>query len=113
MARTNKKYTPEFKIEVIETKIRENLSTNEAAIRFNLYTTINDYKCPANKRIRDWERIYLERTYNISNFQSERRNLRDDRPVNKKEPKLPQITKPMKNTNTTTTRYWNERKFCY
>lgn len=60
MARTNKKYTPEFKIEVIETKIRENLSTNEAAIRFNLYTTINGYKYPANKRIRDWERIYLE-----------------------------------------------------
>lgn len=36
MARTNKKYTPEFKIEVIETKIRKKISTNEATIRFNL-----------------------------------------------------------------------------
>ncbi len=36
MPRTNKKYTLEFKIKVIEAKIKENLSPYEAARRFNI-----------------------------------------------------------------------------
>ena len=60
MARTNKKYTPEFKIEVIETKIKERLSCNETAKRFNLYNTVKGYQYPASNRIHAWERIYLE-----------------------------------------------------
>ncbi len=39
-----KRHKLEFKIEVIKTKIREKLSTNEATICFNLCTTINGYK---------------------------------------------------------------------
>lgn len=42
MPRNNKKYTPEFKIQVIETKMKENLSSYETARRLNLYTTIMD-----------------------------------------------------------------------
>ena len=60
MARTNKKYTPEFKIEVIETKIKENLSSYEAARKFNLLITSNGYQYPDNTRVLAWERIYLE-----------------------------------------------------
>ena len=43
MPRENRKYSPEFKIEVIETKLKENLSQSETARRFNLYITIHDY----------------------------------------------------------------------
>ena len=60
MPRTDKRYSPEFKIEVIENKLRENLSLREAARRFNLYTTINGYKYLNHNRVRDCERIYLE-----------------------------------------------------
>jgi transposase len=60
MPRNNKKYTPEFKIQVIETKMKENLSSYETARRFNLYTSINGYEYPAHKYILSWERIYLE-----------------------------------------------------
>lgn len=61
MPRTNKKYTPEFKIEVIETKIREKLSYRETAIRFNLTCTSNGDQYPDKKRVLAWERIYLEK----------------------------------------------------
>ena len=61
MARTNKKYTPEFKIEVVETKIIERLSCNETAKRFNLYNTVKGYQYPACNRIHAWKRIYLEK----------------------------------------------------
>ena len=47
----NKKYTGEFKQEVIETMMREKLSYRETA---RLYE-INDHK-----RVMAWERIYLE-----------------------------------------------------
>lgn len=60
MARTNKKYTPEFKIEVIETKIKEKLSSYEAARKFNLNINVKGYKYPDHKRVLVWERIYLE-----------------------------------------------------
>ena len=60
MPRTNRKYSPEFKIEVVETKLRENLSQMEAARKFNIYTTINGRQYPAGKRVAYWERIYLE-----------------------------------------------------
>lgn len=60
MARTNKKYTPEFKIEVVQTKIKEKLTYSETALRYNLYVKINGYKYPAYKYVLAWERIYLE-----------------------------------------------------
>ena len=60
MARTNKKYTPEFKIEVIETKMKEKLSSYEAARKFNLLITSNGYQYPDHNRVLVWERIYLE-----------------------------------------------------
>lgn len=47
----NKRYTPEFKQEVVETMRREGLSHNEATRRFE----INDHNAVAK-----WERIYLE-----------------------------------------------------
>lgn len=46
----NKRYTPEFKIMVVETMQKENLSYREAERRFEL----------PSKRAADWERIYLE-----------------------------------------------------
>ncbi len=60
MPRTNKKYTPEFKIKVIETKIKENLSSYEAARRFNITIKIKGSEYPANNRVLQWERVYLE-----------------------------------------------------
>lgn len=60
MPRTNRKYSPEFKIEVVETKLKENLSQNETARRFNLFITVNGHLYPDNKRVLSWERIYLE-----------------------------------------------------
>ena len=44
MQRINKEYTPEFKIEVIETKIKEILLCNETAKRFNLYNIVKGYQ---------------------------------------------------------------------
>lgn len=57
----NKRYTPEFKQQVIETMLREELSYTETAQRFDVY----------RKRITDWERIYL--TYGVEGFYQERR----------------------------------------
>ena len=47
----NRRYTGEFKQEVVEMMIREKLSYREAARQFE----INDHD-----RVRKWERIYLE-----------------------------------------------------
>ncbi len=47
----NKRYTPEFKTQVVETMQREKLSYSETARRFEINS---------HQRIRDWERIYLE-----------------------------------------------------
>ena len=60
MPRTNKRYTPEFKIEVVETKIKERLSSMEAARRYNLTKKVNGYEYPNNVIVLNWERIYLE-----------------------------------------------------
>ena len=60
MPRENRKYSPEFKIEVIETKLKENLSQLETARRFNLYITVHGCQYPDHKRVAAWERIYLE-----------------------------------------------------
>jgi transposase-like protein len=60
MPRENRKYSPEFKIEVIETKLKENLSQMETARRFNLYIKRNGYQYPHGVRVAAWERIYLE-----------------------------------------------------
>lgn len=49
--KANKRYTGEFKQEVVETMMREKLSYREAARQFE----INDHN-----RVRYWERIYLE-----------------------------------------------------
>ena len=46
----NKRYTPEFKIKVVETMHREKLSYRETARRFDI----------SNSRVTAWERIYLE-----------------------------------------------------
>ena len=58
----NKRYTPEFKKQVIETMREEGLSYTETARRFE----INDHH-----RIQDWERIYL--TEGPEGFAIERR----------------------------------------
>ena len=60
MPRINKRYSPEFKIEVVETRINEKLSFNETARRFNIFTTINGYQYPDYHRVQSWEKIYLE-----------------------------------------------------
>ena len=46
----NKRYTPEFKEEVIKTMQEEGLGYLETAERFGI----------RHKRVQDWERIYLE-----------------------------------------------------
>ncbi len=46
----NKRYTGEFKQEVVETMMREKLGYVETAERFGI----------RHKRVQDWERIYLE-----------------------------------------------------
>ena len=60
MPRENKVYSPEFKIKVIETKMKENLGYNETARQFNLYKTVNGHEYPHVNLITRWERIYLE-----------------------------------------------------
>ncbi|HHW39539.1 MAG TPA: helix-turn-helix domain-containing protein [Bacillales bacterium] len=57
----NKRYTPEFKQQVIETMLREKLSYSETESRFDVY----------RKRITDWERVYL--SYGVEGFYTERR----------------------------------------
>ena len=57
----NKRYTGEFKREVIETMRREHLSYAETAKWFEI----------RHKRVQDWERIYL--TYGPEGFALERR----------------------------------------
>lgn len=57
----NKRYTAEFKQEVIETMQREHLNYVETAERFQI----------RHKRVQDWERIYL--TYGTEGFYMERR----------------------------------------
>ena len=46
----NKRYTPEFKIKVVETMHREKLSYSETARQFDI----------SNSRVTAWERIYIE-----------------------------------------------------
>ena len=46
-----RRYTPEFKIRVVETMHREKLSYHEAARQFNI---------PDHHSVAAWERIYLE-----------------------------------------------------
>ena len=58
----NKRYTPEFKKQVIETMLSENMSYCETARRFEV---------SCDKRIKDWERIYL--TEGAEGFAVERR----------------------------------------
>ena len=60
MARKNKVYSPEFKIQVIETKIKEDLGPTETAIKFDLYKNVNGRKYPHIELINRWERKYLE-----------------------------------------------------
>ena len=47
----NKRYTPEFKIKVVETMRKEKLSYSEAAREFDVSN---------HHRVAEWERIYLE-----------------------------------------------------
>ena len=49
--KTNKRYTPEFKIKVVETMQKEKLSYHETARQFELRN---------HKLVAAWERIYLE-----------------------------------------------------
>ncbi len=48
----NKRYTPEFKIKVVETMHREKLSYKETAREFDIPQ--------GDKTVANWERIYLE-----------------------------------------------------
>lgn len=58
----NKRYTPEFKVKVVETMHKEGLSYREAARQFEV---------PSDTRIASWERIYL--TEGAEGLQVERR----------------------------------------
>ena len=62
----NKRYTPEFKIKVVETMHREKLSYRETARQFDI--------CD-HDRVAAWERIYLEE--GAAGFQVERRGRRN------------------------------------
>ena len=61
----NRRYTPEFKIRVIETMHREKLSYHEAARQFNI---------PDHHSVAAWERIYLEE--GAEGLRIERRGLK-------------------------------------
>ena len=65
MARINKKYTPEFIIEVIETKIREKLSTNEAAARFNLSQRLIDINILIIKELETGNEFILKKVKKV------------------------------------------------
>ena len=71
----NKRYTPEFKKMVIETMLAEKLSYKETARRFEV---------SCDKRIKDWERIYL--TEGPEGFAVERRG-RGSKGQPRKQPK--------------------------
>ena len=58
----NKRYTPEFKKNVIDTMLEEKLSYSETARRFDVSN---------HNRIQEWERIYL--TEGAEGFAVERR----------------------------------------
>lgn len=60
MPRTNKKYTPELKIQVVETRINEHLTYSEAAQQFEIFIHVNGYQYPNHHIVQKWERIYLE-----------------------------------------------------
>lgn len=60
MAIKNKVYSPEFKIKVIEAKLKEDLCPTETAIKFDLYKNVKGHKYPHIELINRWERIYLE-----------------------------------------------------
>ena len=61
MQNTHKKYSPEFKIKVVETKINESLSSYETAKKFNITINVKGKEYPSHKRVLDWERVYLEK----------------------------------------------------
>ena len=65
MSRINKKYTPEFIIEVIETKIREKLSTNEAAARFNLSQRLIDINILIIKELETGNEFILKKSKKV------------------------------------------------
>jgi len=60
MPRINKKYTPEFKIEVVEKRMNEDLSYTETARLFEIFKCVHGYNYPNYEIIQKWERIYLE-----------------------------------------------------
>ena len=68
----NKRYTPEFKKQVIETMLEEKLSYSETARRFDVSN---------HHRIQDWERIYL--TEGPEGFAVERRGRKRKGSLNK------------------------------
>ena len=72
----NKRYTPEFKKQVIETMLEEKLSYSETARRFDVSN---------HHRIQDWERIYL--TEGSEGFAVERRGRKRKGNLNKQLPK--------------------------
>ena len=72
----NKRYTPEFKKQVIETMLEEKLSYSETARRFDVSN---------HHRIQDWERIYL--TEGPEGFAVERRGRKRKGSLNKQLPK--------------------------
>ena len=72
----NKRYTPEFKKQVIETMLEEKLSYSETARRFDVSN---------HHRIQDWERIYL--TEGPEGFAVERRGRKRKVSLNKQLPK--------------------------
>ena len=72
----NKRYTPEFKKQVIETMLEEKLSYSETARRFDVSN---------HHRIQDWERIYL--TECPEGFAVERRGRKRKGSLNKQLPK--------------------------
>ena len=58
----NKRYTPEFKKQVVEAVIQEGLSYQEAA---------RIYEVQGHDRIQSWERIYLEEGRKVLQWSAE------------------------------------------
>lgn len=46
MSRTNKKYTPEFKTQVVETRINKQLTFSETTRLFEIFKIVNGYQYP-------------------------------------------------------------------
>ncbi|MCR5307660.1 MAG: hypothetical protein K6E24_01510 [bacterium] len=82
MARKNKVYSPEFKIQVIETKLKEDLCPTETAIKFDLFKNVKGHMYPHVELINRWERIYLEEGH--EGFYVERRGCNSNK---KRKPK--------------------------